>query len=140
MADTISDDQLVWRVDIARLRQIACPLETPPWEGGETLRPEMVASALARNDLLSVPARGPACVRDHARRIAHLVRFGWHDPISIDVGVPWLPGWRPVWPIEDGNHRLYAAILRQDDTIAAGIGGCLSTARELLGTPLEQLK
>lgn len=120
------------RLKIAAIQRPACPVETPPWEGCEDLRPHDVEQALQRGDLEASPI-GPASPARHAARVAFLIRNGWHDPISIDVGVPWMPGWQPVWPIEDGNHRLYAAILMGRTEILAEIGGCLRTAADMFG-------
>jgi hypothetical protein len=59
---------------------------------------------------------------DHMRRIAWFVVNGWRDPIEIDFGVPCF-GYEPTWPIIDGNHRLAAAILREDHSIVASCSG-----------------
>lgn len=123
---------VLWTVPLAALRAHACPVEAPPWEGASGLLPQMVEHAIAQKDFLETPCPMPAAVQLHARRIAHFAVRGWTDPILVDVGVPWMPGWRPCWPIGDGNHRLYAAILRGDPHIVAEIGGCLETAREWL--------
>jgi hypothetical protein len=48
------------------------------------------------------------------------------------VGIPHLGYYGPAWPITDGNHRFYAAILRGDETILACVSGCVETANELL--------
>lgn len=61
---------------------------------------------------------------------------GWNDPITLDVGLPWAPGYREPWVVADGNHRLYAAILRGDSHILAVLGGCITTAYRLF-TPQE---
>lgn len=71
----------------------------------------------------------------HIRRVAYLVTNGWHDPISIDVGVPSL-GCCVDWPIQDGNHRFYASIIREDPFILAFISGQLNYAKEVLGVTL----
>ncbi|AFU88180.1 hypothetical protein CcrColossus_gp310 [Caulobacter phage CcrColossus] len=76
--------------------------------------------------------------RTHAERIAHLVTFGWHDAIMIDVGIPsYFFGARPpYWPVTDGNHRLAAAIYRCDPYIAGDVVGCVEEACRLgLGPP-----
>lgn len=68
----------------------------------------------------------------HAQRVAHLCVVGWSDPISIDVGVPGL-GCNVDWFVEDGNHRLAAAIVRGDSHILAVVSGSLNFAAELFG-------
>jgi hypothetical protein len=69
---------------------------------------------------------------DHIARIAWFVMHGWDDAIELDVGVPAL-GCHVGWIIQDGNHRLAAAIVRREDTITATICGDWEHARELLG-------
>ena len=66
----------------------------------------------------------------HVARIAWFVVHGWNDPVSIDVGVPAL-GHHTGWMVDDGNHRLAAALFRGDTSISAEISGQLSYAVEL---------
>ena len=55
---------------------------------------------------------------------------GWGDSaISVDVGCF---GQAPEWVIEDGNHRVYAAILRGDETILACVSGDVDLANLIL--------
>lgn len=61
----------------------------------------------------------------HARRIAWFFHQKDETPIEIDVGCPSL-GFFPsnrVFEFLDGNHRLCAAILREDETIKVTYGG-----------------
>jgi len=67
----------------------------------------------------------------HIQRIAYLYVHGWDDAIVIDVGCPSL-GYINDNPIIDGNHRLYAALLRGDDTILCSIEGEIDYAAEIL--------
>lgn len=46
---------------------------------------------------------------EHISRIAYFVENGWRKAISIDVGIPSM-GCHVDWPVDDGNHRLAAAI------------------------------
>lgn len=68
----------------------------------------------------------------HAMRVAWLYHHGWEDVISLDVGIPSL-GFTPEWIIGDGNHRLYAAILREDDEIHCSASGQIDYAEKILG-------
>ncbi|MEJ6002523.1 hypothetical protein [Paucibacter soli] len=68
----------------------------------------------------------------HARRVAYLAVHGWGDPIHIDVGVPAMCC-HVDWLVEDGNHRLAAAIVRNDEHIASIISGSHDYCREILG-------
>lgn len=65
----------------------------------------------------------------HLRRIAHFVQNpDMIDAIDMDVwpGYDW-------WPIIDGNHRLYAAIVSRQPTVLVSISGDVTYAAELLG-------
>lgn len=62
-----------------------------------------------------------------AARIAWLIENGWSDPIELDFGVPGYPGYNSArWIVDDGNHRLYAAIIAGRDTILANASGLQS--------------
>lgn len=72
---------------------------------------------------------------DHYRRIAFLVKYGWDDPIQLDVGVPVL-NYNPHWFICDGNHRFLSAIYRGDEYIDVNIAGQLNYAEKLFNITL----
>lgn len=59
---------------------------------------------------------------DHVRSIAYFVSEGWSEPILVDLGIP-SQGFLPEWPVDDGNHRLRAAIFRKDKYIRASVCG-----------------
>jgi ParB-like chromosome segregation protein Spo0J len=63
--------------------------------------------------------------RAHIERVAWLAQHGWTDPIYLDVGCPALatPTW---WPVQDGNHRLAAAILTGQTAILVAVSGDLT--------------
>ena len=114
-------------------------LRRDPWCAGTT--EEGVELALATGHLRSTPVEiasvhhiEPAC--EHEARIAWFVKHGWSDTIWLDVGAPDL-GCHVDWIVEDGNHRLAAAIYRGDKTIGCTIGGDLCYADELLGTQVS---
>ena len=67
----------------------------------------------------------------HIRRIAYFYVHGWTDAVVIDVGCPSL-GYTNGNPVIDGNHRLYAASLRGNDTILCSIEGEIDYAMEIL--------
>lgn len=58
------------------------------------------------------PLAPRATALEHCGRVRFLARQGWLDAIQIDVGVPSLGYSGPEWPVTDGNHRLWASILR----------------------------
>ncbi len=121
---------------VANIRAHFDPLATPPW-GCAPIAREEVLHAIASGGLAHEYPRtigGADWSReDHIARIAYLSLHGWNTPLDIDVGVPSL-GCHVAWPILDGNHRLAAAIVRGDLTIAASVGGDMDLAQELFGT------
>jgi len=90
--------------------------------GDYTLNYDDVIRSIARGLFSDVPVPISDGKEIHAGRIAWLVINGWNeDPIDIDVGVP---GFGDVLEIvQDGNHRLAAAILRGDDFIPVECSG-----------------
>lgn len=71
----------------------------------------------------------------HARRIAWFVRNGFQEPLQVDVGVPSL-GCYVSWMVQDGNHRLAAAIyrrerLKEDPWLPVIVSGSVYFAKEL---------
>ncbi len=128
-------------VSLKRLLALANPVEDPPWECGILLSKDDVLEAIAAQDWLTTPVpdeeQGNPYL--HARRIAFLASHGWSDPIEIDVGVPSV-GCCPVWPIEDGNHRLYAAAVREDTHVDTSVSGDLNYAARLFGIRAELLE
>lgn len=71
----------------------------------------------------------------HARKVAWFVKNGFRQPLGIDVGVPWL-GCHVRHIVQDGNHRLAAAIYRaktlhEDPMLPFIIDGAVEYAREL---------
>lgn len=120
---------MAYPISLRRIIQIANPVRNPPWGCGQFLRATHVRAAIEAENYITTPLYG---VNDadpliHAQRIAWLVRTGWEDAIEIDVGIPNM-GYIPEWPIVDGNHRLYAALLRRDKTILTTITGDLEYA------------
>lgn len=118
-------------VPVARIKRVCNPFRATPWTRRVTRA--MVAAKLEANDLYTRPL-GNHDVHPglHAGRIAYFVKHGWKDAIGIDVGVPSL-GCHVRWPVQDGNHRLAAAIYRGDKVIFADIDGSVAYAAELLG-------
>lgn len=73
--------------------------------------------------------------RQHARKVAWFARNGFQKPLQVDVGVPSL-GCYPKWLVEDGNHRLAAALVRthllgEDPWLPLAVSGSVQRAREL---------
>lgn len=66
----------------------------------------------------------------HIRKIAYFVKNGFNDPISIDLGFPEMNAVNTGHIIDDGNHRLAAAIIRGDKEIKAQIHGSADYIKE----------
>lgn len=103
---------------------------------------EMIENALEYNDFINKPIpmfeeNQWNIAYNHAKRIAYLVRHGWHDAVSLDVGCPSFPGWRPFANLDDGNHRYAAALYREDKTIKISLGGEVKFMKELFGDIID---
>ena len=117
---------------VGKLKDLCNPFGVnTPW--GVKVTQADVRRALASNGLVATPGGD-----NHAGRIAYLVRHKAHDAISIDVGCPSLGAPCLTWPVLDGNHRLAAAIYRQDETISAAVDGELGYAEDLFGVDCEE--
>lgn len=123
-------------IPVCRLIDIWNPLDPSagPWE--ISVSRDDVALALSANRLVPTPGG-----KDHAGRIAYLVRNPAQDAIAIDVGIPSLGYSGPAWGIVDGNHRLAAAAFRGDAEILADVDGevdwiaeCFHLSRETVMT------
>lgn len=125
-----------WQVSVSRLAGLAHPLRSDVWGLGRPLDAAQVRRSLREGAFERAPCSAKRPAAWHARRIAWLMHEGWRDPISLDVGCPSFPGYRPGWLVVDGNHRLAAAILRRDRTIAALVDGEVRHACELLHLPV----
>lgn len=122
-------------IALKRLRSVANPMLTPPWEGAADLRPRHVRAALLGKPMIDCSD----VVRGHAQRIADLMVSGWTKPIWIDVGIPSFQC-RPRWIIQDGNHRVYAGLMLGNEHIGAQIDGCIKTAKSMLGADIDMVK
>lgn len=117
------------RLPVKKLAQHCNPFIANVW--GAPVRQSDVRIALRDRRLISEPGTD-----DHAGRIAYLVENEAQDEIQIDVGVPCL-GCHVKWFIQDGNHRLAAAIFAGRRTIKASVGGQLDYARHLFGVDCQ---
>lgn len=120
------------QVSVEVLAGLCNPLLDSPW--ASRVSPAQVRKCLEKGRLQSAPVPISASAYLQAGRIAYLVTNGWGDPIELDVGVPAL-GCHVSWLVDDGNHRLAAAIFRGDATILSNISGSVSHAAELLHIP-----
>lgn len=94
------------------------------------MSPDHVQACLSAGFLRSSPVDfGRGSLPDHAGRIAWLFLNPDPTPIRIDMGTESAPC---VWPVRDGNHRLYAAMMRGSKIISAEILGDVDFARKVL--------
>lgn len=125
-------------VSVSLLAENFNPFEYSPW--GCSVTTDMVEACLDAGDMdpdnyhswSSRKAENPLA---HARRIAYLVHYPSSDPIQIDVGSCGLNSCSH-WPIEDGNHRLAAAIFVGAGYIEAEISGEIKYVCEILGVEI----
>jgi hypothetical protein len=112
------------------------PFEVPVWWGMESpITREEVQRALDGEDFHKDPIEpnfmDPAPRELHVRRVACLVQQGWTDAIVIE---PWMGN----WPIQDGNHRLAAAVFRGDPSIEVSFCGFLEDIRMAYGDDIAE--
>ena len=117
-------------IPITRLLPHCHPFRSRPW--GVPVMPRDVREALATGRLVATPGGD-----DHAGRIAWLMIHPSREPIEIDVGVPHLCCYVD-WLVQDGNHRLAAALMRGEPTIMACVSGDLRAAHDLFGIDCEE--
>lgn len=117
----------VW-IDSRRIAALCNPFTLSPW--GDPVCTADVAQAIITGRLVADPGGA-----DHAGRIAYLVQHEASDPIQLDIAVPGL-GDSGLWPVEDGNHRLAAAIFAKRP-VWFSVCGCLDYAARLFGVDCE---
>lgn len=117
-------------ISVRRLARYCNPFRGHPW--GTKVSRQSVRKALAERRLVSEPGTD-----DHAGRIAFLILHEANEPIDVDVGVPAM-GCHVRWFVQDGNHRLAAAMMAGRETIQAMVGGQLSYAKQLFGVECEE--
>lgn len=127
------DEQAEFWVPAARLAETVNPLRDPPWLGVErAIRPRDVIDAIHDGHLVSrhvgAAETGDGVPSDlawalHVGRIAQFVVHMPEDAVTIDVGMPDF-GYTHLgdFIVEDGHHRLAAAIVRQDDLLVTFSG------------------
>lgn len=112
-------------IPVRRLARHCNPFGMSPW--GVPVTRADVRRALAERRLVAVHGGD-----DHAGRIAYLIENPASDPIEVDVGVPVLD-YVPSWLVQDGNHRLAAAIFMGRTEILADVQGQMDRAKRIFG-------
>jgi hypothetical protein len=142
-------------IPVGKLQEQCDPLADPPWEDcDEPITLEDIRQAITSGKLEASPARYEqlklvppiGCEpldtpekhrRYHIERIAYLAVNGWDDSIDLDVGVPSMQCYVD-WIVQDGNHRLAAALYRKDEVISAMVGGSIEYGFELFGVDVKE--
>lgn len=126
------------KVSLQSVLDICDPRRIWPWScaapDAETLR-----YLLKHATEVAEPVHGGGTAELHIGRVLYLARCGWDDPIELDVGVPCLGYPGPVWPLLDGNHRVWAASLRGDSFIDVDVTGQVDHAAKLLNVSEAEL-
>jgi hypothetical protein len=119
-------------VAVSRVALLCNPTQSWPWccDAPST---EEWATLLKTAPLEDCPVASTEPASRHIGRIRYLAQHGWSDAIEVDVGCPVLGYGGPKWPVTDGNHRLAAAIVRNDAFISVDVAGQLDHAASLLG-------
>ena len=129
------------RIPVEAIQRLCDPFHSCVW-GDFVVTREMVMDALVHNRFCEEPmsawTKEQHCrAKSHAERIAYLAYNGWDDAIQIDVGVPGLNCYVD-WPVQDGNHRLAAAIFRGDYLIKVFVDGDIGYAGQLFGIDVTE--
>lgn len=117
---------------VAKLATLYNPLANPPWEElqGQTITSNEIKNWIDENKMTRpkkrYQAKNPETKEQHINRIAWYVSKGWgQSTITLSFH-------NNHWPIHDGNHRLAAAIYRNEEFIAANWEGSRDKLREVL--------
>ena len=134
MREANAGDEYIFNVSVSALSNIYDPFDRSPWDGVDKIDPdEVVAGAvekscrsIAHDDAMQNPLAPPKQAY-HVKRIAYLVAHPDPEPIVI------VPNVRGSFQLEDGWHRLAAAIYRGDAKIKVAFGGTRRQLKMWLG-------
>ena len=132
---SMDDDDDVLLVSVAALALFCDPFRLVCWHM-DLVAPITREEVAAYVEDPALPVDGAR--QGHAAGIARYVRDGWTRPLDVDVGVPSL-GWNPPWIVDDGNHRLAAAIYLGMDTVEISLGGSMQRAVDMGLVTQEQV-
>lgn len=119
-------------IKVDKIAVICNPIDTNPWWYGSPVTHRRIKNAIEKRRFVDSPG-----TKDHAARIAYFVENPPEDAIEIDVGVPSM-GFYPEWIINDGNHRLAAAIFSGQKHILADVSWSIDYAFELFGVDIAE--
>ena len=126
----LSENQdFIVKIDLKKLSQIWNPFESKIWiKVNKPITREEISHAIEIKDFLDVGFQKKMyLIWDESTREEHIQRIAWlvenyneNYPLDIDFGVPSLGG---EFTMEDGNHRLAAAIYLNKPYILANVCG-----------------
>ena len=136
-----------YSIEIQDMLHYVNTLDDRAWGGDYIFSRESIRSCLEKNLLESRPwdsGEDPIQASEdfdplyHSKRVAYLVVNPSLEPIAIDVGIPSL-GFTPAYLIQDGCHRLAAAIYWGDPYIHVDYAGSEDYFREMFprAKPIE---
>ena len=124
-------------IPLAALLEYADPTLDNPWGCGQ-IHQQDVLNEVGYSTMEDAPpefnSRLYLSYEYNIQRIAYFVEQGWdsteedREPITIDIG---LEGYTPEYLISDGNHRVAAAKIRGDRSIAVEIIGDVAKAEAM---------
>lgn len=125
------------KVPLDMLEQYCNPFKEAVWHGlDKPLTHGEIRSAVKRRRLEPKPIvpysySNPVPRTKHIARVAFLAVNGWSDAILIAPDCI-------AWPVQDGNHRLAAALFRGDSAIEAVFDGSFDAIVELFGPDIAE--
>ena len=99
-------------IELDKLKQYINPLENPPWTNVSPISKQEISDCISKKEYLDPQSskRDSSTTRqDHIKRIAYLVVNKDSKPISLRI--------MNNINCTDGNHRLAAAIYREDEFV-----------------------
>lgn len=129
-----TNESIRGNIPLSRVSSQHNPFENPPWHDGQGVSMAGVRQAIIEGRLRTTPYPASVLASDwtdrmHEERIAWLVLNSWSDPIEIEFSYPECES----FSIDDGNHRLSAAIYRNDRDIYVQLGGYIDNSVKALG-------
>lgn len=134
-------DRVIGSVPLSRISSSHDPYTHSPWADGGGITKAGVEAAIRENryETKSYSNEDIGTVwttKQHEERIAFLVIHPSSKPIAVEF--PYRD--QESFKIEDGNHRLAAAIFRGDDNIAIQLGGFLNNSVKAIGVICRDLQ
>ena len=110
------------------------PFETNTWMDDAPITYDEIVDAIVSDRLQTEPDSEKLNSRKyHIERVAFMVVNKQDRPIDIDVGIPCL-NYFPSMPVEDGFHRIAAAMYNGETTIMANYSGQSDWANQFADT------